>query len=342
MLKEDQTSTQGVTTSITEGFGAGFSGPLLLISDGPGDDAASCSHDRRGLNADPGIAFATPAASRSVRTARRFPRWHGRVPDDIAARPSDRRSRQPIARRRADSDTGVDVLVGGFTAASIDFADYIAGRLPILIGAVLILSFLLLMVVFRSLLVPLKAVIMNLLSIGAAYGVIVAIFQWGWGKDLFGIGKDGPDRAWVPMMLFAIVFGLSMDYEVFLLSRMKEEFDRTGDNAEAVADGLAVDRQGHHRRRRHHGLRVLGLRARRRPQPEALRPRPGVGGSVDATFVRMVLVPATMELLGDRNWWFPKSLDRRPAEDQRRGSSGPHASRATGPCAGLMRRQSRR
>ena len=107
--------------------------------------------------------------------------------------------------------------VGGFTAASIDFADYLGKRLPLLIGSVLILSFLLLMVVFRSLLVPLKAVVMNMLSLGAAYGVIVAIFQWGWAKDFFQIGRPGPVEAWAPMMLFAITFGLSMDYEVFLL-----------------------------------------------------------------------------------------------------------------------------
>ncbi|MBP6489114.1 MAG: MMPL family transporter, partial [Ilumatobacteraceae bacterium] len=200
--------------------------------------------------------------------------------------------------------------VGGFNAGSVDFADYLGGRLPLLIGGVLIVSFLLLMIVFRSLLVPLKAVIMNLLSVGAAYGVIVAIFQWGWGKDLIGVGKAGPVEAWAPMMLFAIVFGLSMDYEVFLLSRMKEEFDRTGDNASAVADGLAVtarvitaaalimvcvfsafvlgvDRQ----------LKLFGLGM-------------AVAVLVDATVVRMVLVPATMELLGDRNWWIPKWLDR--------------------------------
>ena len=104
----------------------------------------------------------------------------------------------------------------------------------------LILSFILLMVVFRSLLVPLKAVIMNLLSIGAAYGVVVAVFQWGWGASLIGVDREGPIEAWAPMMMFAIVFGLSMDYEVFLLSRMKEEYDRTHDNATAVADGLAA------------------------------------------------------------------------------------------------------
>src|SRR3546814_16367668 len=107
------------------------------------------------------------------------------------------------------------------------------------IGVVLLLSFLLLMATFRSVLVPIKAVIMNLLSIGAAYGVVVAVFQWGWAADLLGVGDPGPVEAWAPMMLFAIVFGLSMDYEVFLLSRMKEEYDSTGDTALAVADGPA-------------------------------------------------------------------------------------------------------
>ena len=115
----------------------------------------------------------------------------------------------------------------------------LSSRLPLFIGAVLGLSFLLLLVVFRSIVVPLKAVIMNLLSIAAAYGVIVAVFQWGWLSDVFGVGKPGPIEAWAPMMLFAIVFGLSMDYEVFLLSRIKEEYDGTGDNGQAVADGLA-------------------------------------------------------------------------------------------------------
>jgi RND superfamily putative drug exporter len=166
--------------------------------------------------------------------------------------------------------------------------------------------------VFRSLLVPLKAVVMNLLSIGAAYGIIVAIFQWGWGASLIGLDKTGPIDSWIPMFLFAIVFGLSMDYEVFLLSRMKEEFDRTGDNATAVADGLAVtarvitaaalimvcvfasfvigdDRQ----------LKLFGL---------------GMAAAVllDATLVRMILVPATMELLGARNWWLPRWLQWLP------------------------------
>jgi RND superfamily putative drug exporter len=166
------------------------------------------------------------------------------------------------------------------------------------------------MAVFRSVLVPIKAVLMNLLSVGAAYGVIVAVFQWGWGAELIGVGKPGPIEAWAPMFLFAIVFGLSMDYEVFLLSRIKEEFNRTGDNTSAVADGVAAtarvitaaalimvcvfgafvlgdDRQ----------LKLFGLGM-------------AVAVFLDATIVRMVLVPATMELLGARNWWMPAWLDR--------------------------------
>jgi RND superfamily putative drug exporter len=166
------------------------------------------------------------------------------------------------------------------------------------------------MAVFRSVLVPIKAVLMNLLSVGAAYGIIVAVFQWGWGAGLIGVDKAGPIEAWVPMFLFAIVFGLSMDYEVFLLSRIKEEFNRTGDNTTAVADGVAAtarvitaaalimvcvfgafvlgdDRQ----------LKLFGLGM-------------AVAVFLDATIVRMVLVPATMELLGARNWWMPSWLDR--------------------------------
>ena len=153
-------------------------------------------------------------------------------------RPRGHAARRRHPRRRSRG-TDVQVHVGGLTASSIDVSERLASRLPIFIGAVLVLSFLLLMAVFRSLLVPLKAVIMNLLSIGAAYGVVVAVFEWGWCSSLLGVEQTGPIAPFVPMMMFAILFGLSMDYEVFLLSRIREEYDRTGDNALAVADGLA-------------------------------------------------------------------------------------------------------
>ncbi len=135
------------------------------------------------------------------------------------------------------------------------------------------LSFLLLMAVFRSILVPLKAAVMNLLSVGAAYGVIVAIFQWGWGKDLVGIGKEGPIQAFLPIMMFAILFGLSMDYEVFLLSRIREEYLRTGDNATRGRRRAVGDGARHHRGRRDH-VHVLPLvRARRQHHHQAVRHR---------------------------------------------------------------------
>ena len=173
----------------------------------------------------------------------------------------------------------------------------------------LALSFLLLMMVFRSLLVPLKAVVMNVLSIAAAYGVLVAIFQWGWGADLIGI-DSGPIEAMLPLMLFAIVFGLSMDYEVFLLSRVREEYDKTGDSAGAVADGLAAT------------ARVITAAAAIMVvvfgsfvlEDDRTSKLFGLGLALavllDATVVRMLLVPATMELLGDKNWWMPAWLDR--------------------------------
>jgi RND superfamily putative drug exporter len=208
-----------------------------------------------------------------------------------------------------EQSSGTDVLVSGLVAGNVDMSQYMADRLPVFFGAVLTLSFLLLMVVFRSLLVPLKAVIMNLLSIGAAYGVIVALFQWGWLSDVTGV-QPGPIETWVPMMLFAVVFGLSMDYEVFLLSRVREEWRRTGDSRTSVADGLAAT------------AKVITAAAAIMVvvfgsfmlEFERTMKMMGIGLSVailfDATIVRMLLVPATMELLGDRNWWLPRPLDR--------------------------------
>ena len=197
-----------------------------------------------------------------------------------------------------------------WTQGSVAGSSVIGQRLPWFIGAVLIVSFLLLMATFRSILVPLKAVIMNLLSIGAAYGVMVAVFQWGWGGSFLGVGSGAPIEAWAPMLLFAIVFGLSMDYEVFLLTNIREHYDRTGDNSVAVTEGLASTARvistaaaimvcvfglfvfGDLR-----SIKLIGLGL-------------AVAVGVDATLVRMVLVPATMELLGERNWWFPSWIDR--------------------------------
>jgi len=289
---------------LAEGFGAGSNGPLFVTVQGEtASDPEALGAFVQTLNAVDNVAFSVPNP----------------ISDDLAlvivypqSAPQDEATTNLVNDLRHDviPQTGVDAKVGGFTAGSTDFAAYLKGRMPWLIGVVLLLSFLLLMAVFRSVLVPLKAVIMNLLSIGAAYGILVAIFQWGWGRELIGVDKSGPIEAWVPMFLFAIVFGLSMDYEVFLLSRIKEEYDRTKDNGTAVADGLAATARvitaaalvmvsvfasfvlGDNR-----AIKLFGLGM-------------AVAVLIDATVVRMVLVPATMELLGDRNWWLPKWLDR--------------------------------
>jgi RND superfamily putative drug exporter len=178
------------------------------------------------------------------------------------------------------------------------------------IGAVVALSFILLMMVFRSVLVPLKAAVMNLLSIGASYGVIVAVFQWGWFKGLVGLETTVPIVAFVPMMMFAILFGLSMDYEVFLLSRIREDYQKSGDNLESVVNGLASTA----RVITSAALIMISVFLAFVPNPNPTVKMFGLGLAVavfvDATIVRLVLVPATMELLGDANWWLPKWLDR--------------------------------
>jgi RND superfamily putative drug exporter len=257
---------------------------------------------------DPGVAFATPVQAGpdgDVALVMVFP-----TTDPQAEETADTVNRLRDEVVPAVAGDQLDVKVGGLTAAVDDFAAYIAERLPIFVGAVLVLSFLLLMLVFRSLLVPLKAVVMNLLSIGAAYGVVVAVFQWGWGAGLIGVGREAPIEAWAPVFIFAVVFGLSMDYEVFLLSRIREEYDRTHDNATAVADGLALTARvitaaaaimvcvfGSFVFGTDVALKIMGLGL-------------AVAVLVDATIVRLVLVPSTMELLGDWNWWIPKWLDR--------------------------------
>ncbi len=297
---------------LSEGFGPGFNGPLLVASEvhSPGDVAAM-ARVADAIATTPGVA----------NVSRVFPSTNGKaVFMQVVSKgsPQDESTTQLVHRLRdsvipaRESGSTLQVHVGSQTAVGVDLADTLGQRLPYMFLAILLLSFVLLMLVFRSLLVPLKAVIMNLLSIGASYGVIVAIFQNGWLKSLVGIGKEGPIEAWVPMMLFAIVFGLSMDYEVFLLSRIKEEYDRDHDNATAVSHGLAKTARlitaaaaimicvfGSFVLSDLRVLKLIGF---------------GLAFAVfiDATVVRLVLVPATMELLGDRNWWFPKALEWLP------------------------------
>jgi len=303
-------TTRRAYDTLSKGFGPGFNGPLLLAAETPNGDADLAVMQRLSatLAKTPGVAYASPAIPNEEKTVAIMQVIPTTDPQAAATADLVAHLRDTVIPESTQGD--VAVKVGGITAAADDFATYTASRLPIFMGAVLLLSFLLLMVVFRSVLVPLKAVIMNLLSIGAAYGVVVAVFQWGWGSSLIGVERSAPVEAWAPVFIFAIVFGLSMDYEVFLLSRIREEYDRTHDNATAVADGLALTARvitaaalimvcvfGSFMFGGELALKLLGLGL-------------AVAVLVDATIVRLVLVPSTMELLGDWNWWLPRWLDQ--------------------------------
>jgi RND superfamily putative drug exporter len=290
---------------LASGFGPGSNGPILLASDLSGSTTIDRVNEFADVaRADPDVAFVAPVQVNDAGNA-------AVVAVIPKGAPQDRSTETLVHRLRSEIDrAGLDTNVGSVTAIAIDAADHVGERLPWMVAAVIILSFLLLLAVFRSVLVAIKAGVMNLLSIGAAYGVIVAIFQWGWLSDVVGIGRPGPIEFWVPMLLFTVLFGLSMDYEVFLLSRVREEYLVSGDNATAVADGLASTARvitaaaaimiavfmsfvlGDLR-----VLKLLGLGL-------------AVAIFIDATIVRMVLVPSTMELLGKANWWIPRWLDR--------------------------------
>jgi RND superfamily putative drug exporter len=229
--------------------------------------------------------------------------------------PQDKETTELVHRLRDETippvaaSTGLAIYASGSGPIIVDFSDFIGERLPWFVGAVLLLSFLLLLTVFHSIVVPLKAVIMNMLSIGAAFGAMVAVFQWGFGASLIGVGKEGPIEAWGPMMMFAIVFGLSMDYEVFLLTRVREEFDRNGgDNGAAVADGLAATGRVISAAA---AIMVFVFGAFMIGDDRALK-MIGFGLAfaifIDATIVRLILVPSAMELLGNKNWWAPSWL----------------------------------
>jgi RND superfamily putative drug exporter len=205
---------------------------------------------------------------------------------------------------------GVTAYLTGPNAANVTFTNLIGARLPLLIGLVVALSLVLLLVEFRSVLIAVKAAVMNLLSVGAAYGVLTVVTQWGWLGHAFGFPEKMPVTTWVPVFLFVILFGLSMDYEVFLLSAIREEYRRTGDNRLAVGRGLAATARVITAAAAIMVVVFLGFDL----TPDVSVKQIGLGLAaavlVDATVVRLVLVPAVMELLGKANWWLPAWLDR--------------------------------
>ncbi len=330
---------------LAEGFGQGFNGPLEVVAklprperstaqapggEGSGSGASSTAGSTRGtalrspagegpsartlgelqrtLAATPGVVAVTPprvSPSGEVATISVYPR----------SSPQAYATTQLVSHLREDvippvaSKTGMKVYVGGFTAGGVDFAATLAKKLPLFIGVVVLVSALLLMVVFRSLVIPLQAAVMNLLSIGASLGVIVVVFQWGWLDGLMGV-SGGPIESFIPVMLFAIVFGLSMDYEVFLISRIHEQWARTGDARRAVGEGLALTGRvitaaaaimicvflsfmlGEDRVIKEFGLSLASA------------------VFLDAVVVRCLLMPAVLDLLGERTWALPDRLDR--------------------------------
>jgi RND superfamily putative drug exporter len=304
------TTTREAYDLLAEGFGAGFSGPFVIAAELPakGNDAA-LQELRTELRDEEGVEKVTDVTLNPDETVGVFQLYPTTSPQSEATTDLLHRVRDDVIPP-VEQKSGAQIHVGGINAIFEDFGNAIADKLPLFIGVVVLLSALLLMVVFRSLLVPLKAVLMNLLSIGAAFGLIVAVFQWGWGASLIGVDGTGPIISFFPIFLFSIIFGLSMDYEVFLMSRMHEEWVRSGDATEAVTRGLALTGRvitaaaaimvtvfasfmlGEDR-----VIKLFGL---------------GLASAVfiDAVIIRSALVPAIMQLLGRRAWWLPDWLDR--------------------------------
>ncbi|HEY1653401.1 MAG TPA: MMPL family transporter [Acidimicrobiales bacterium] len=308
------TPTRVAFDTLAKGFGPGFNGPLMLVSVVQPDQHGVINTVVQDVSQQADVAKVAPplyipskTGSGDVVLLNVYPKT---APQDAATTDLVNHLRSDTLPQ-AVGHSGVKVLVGGTTAIFIDFANVLSSKLPLFIGLVVLLSFLLLMTVFRSFVIPLTAAVMNLLSIGAAFGILVAVFEWGYGGNLIGLVGTSPIEAFLPVMLFAILFGLSMDYQVFLVSRMHEEYIKSGgNNRVAVRNGLAATGKtitaaalimilvfgsfilGGERVIKEFGI---GLAA---------------GIFVDALFIRMAIVPSLMMMFGKSNWWFPKWLDR--------------------------------
>jgi RND superfamily putative drug exporter len=335
---------------LARGFGEGFNGPLQVVAKLPhqrpavltvrAPNGASQSTQlagspappeleelRTAIAATPGVlAVAPPRISPNgqVATLTAYP---SSSPQAYATTQLVSKLRSHVIPPIADR-TGMNVYVGGVTAGAIDFANVLSHKLPLFIGVVVLLSALLLLVVFRSVVIPLQAACMNLLSIGAALGVIVAIFQWGWLDGLMGTQK-GPIESFIPVMLFAIVFGLSMDYEVFIVSRIHERWTQTREHARSVAEGLALTGRvvtaaaaimvcvflsfmlGENRVIKEFGLSLA------------------TAVFLDAIVIRCLLLPATLHLIGSRTWWLPSGLARRLPRINVEGTAPAHVTTAS-------------
>jgi putative drug exporter of the RND superfamily len=303
-------TTRAAYDLLAEGFGPGFNGPFAMVAALPskGDDAG-LEELKTAVEKEDGVAGTTPIVLNPAKNTGVFQVYPTTSPESEATTELLDHIRGDVIPP-IEAKSGARLHVGGITAIFEDFGNAISEKLPLFIGVVVLLSALLLMIVFRSLLVPLKAMVMNLLSIGAAFGLIVAVFQWGWGASLIGVDGTGPIISFFPVFLFSIVFGLSMDYEVFLMSRIHEEWEHKREASLAVTRGLALTGRvitaaaaimvtvfasfmiGDDRI-----IKLFGL---------------GLASAVfiDAVIIRSVLVPAIMQLFGKRAWWLPAWLDR--------------------------------
>ncbi|WP_427919834.1 MMPL family transporter [Streptomyces sp. cg40] len=295
---------------LADGFGPGVDGPLTLVTkiDGAEDKLALDNLDAT-LRTTEGIASVTPVTYDAGGSTGYFTV----VPDSA---PQSRRTSDLVDRLRtevlprAETGTSLDIHVGGVTASYDDFAGVIVGKLPLFVGVVISLGCVLLLLAFRSVGIPLKAAAMNVAAVAAAFGVVVAIFQWGWGSEFLGLGRAGPIEPFLPVIMVSVLFGLSMDYQVFLVSRMYEEWLETGDNRRAVRVGLAETSRVINSAAVImisvflafvlSGDRVIAMFGIALASAVAL----------DAFVLRTLLVPALMHLLGGANWWLPRRLDR--------------------------------
>ncbi|MFF6784411.1 MMPL family transporter [Streptomyces sp. NPDC012510] len=305
------TTTRQAYDLLADGFGPGTNGPLTLVTevDGAADRLALDNLDTT-LRATEGVSTVTPVTFDAGGDTAYLIVVPDSSPQSARTSALVERLREKVLPR-AETGTTLDLHVGGVTAGYDDFAEVIVGKLPLFVGVVIALGCLLLLLAFRSIGIPLKAAVMNVAAVAAAFGVVVAIFQWGWGSELLGLGRAGPIEPFLPVIMVSVLFGLSMDYQVFLVSRMYEEWLETGDNRRAVRVGLAETSRVINSAAVImisvflafvlSGDRVIAMFGIALAAAVAL----------DAFVLRTLLVPALMHLLGGANWWLPRWLDRR-------------------------------
>ncbi len=303
------TTTRQAYDLLADGFGPGVNGPLTLVAEMEGaNDRLALNQLSDQLRATPGVESVGPVAYGGGDTALLTV-----VPDSA---PQSQQTSDLVDRLRSDvlpaaeSGTSLDVHVGGITAAYDDFAQVIIGKLPLFVGVVIALGSVLLLLAFRSVGIPLKAAAMNVAAVASAFGVVVAIFQWGWGSELLGLGRAGPIEPFLPVIAVSVLFGLSMDYQVFLVSRMYEEWLETGDNRRAVRVGLAETSRVINSA----AVIMIAVFLAFVLSGDRVIAMFGIGlaaaVALDAFVLRTLLVPALMHMLGGANWWLPRSLDR--------------------------------